>query len=295
MIMPAGTLTNINGRLTQDKDVPKTELGRSFRYGDGIFETILVRGGQPWFLSDHMERLSDGLDILGIDMQEEVFLPKIRQELQRTISANGIKDFGRARIQVYRLGGGGYLPEKDTPGFIIEAAPMPSDPWKAQHALHVGIFHHIPIAPSPLTRVKSSNALPYIMGAKHAKANGWDDALMRSTDGYVIEGTMANMFVVHAATVVTPPIFGGCLPGVMRKNVLRVLQKNNVRLEERHLTHLDLEAADEIFLTNAIRGIMPVVAVDGSNFAPSEDLIAPFIRKWIYNFKPPRSIHPSEN
>ena len=295
MIMPVGTLTNINGQLTKDDDVPKPELGRSFRYGDGVFETILIRGGEPWFLDDHIERLSDGLDILGFDFQMEVFLPKIMRELYRTISANGVQDFGRARIQVYRKGGGAYLPKKNAPGFIIEAASFPSDPWINDKPLQVGIYHHVPIAPSPLTRIKSANALPYILGAKYGESNGWDDALMRSTDGYIIEGTKANMFVVHAATVFTPPVFGGCLPGVMRKNVLRVLKKRNVNVEERHLTHLDLAAANEIFLTSSIRGVMPVGKVEGTNYAPGEDLMAPFIKDWILDFKPPRAFHPYEN
>lgn len=293
--MPLGALTNINGRLTHENDVPKTELGRAFRYGDGVFETILVRSGKPWFLDDHMDRLSDGMDIIGMDFQEEVFIPKIRRELERTIEANEVESYARARIHVYRLGGGAFLPDRDQAGYVIEVKALSQDPWMSLSPRSLGIYHHVPIVPSPLTRIKSANSLPYILGAKYAQANGWDDALMRSSDGYVIESTMSNLFIVHAATVFTPPVFGGCLPGIMRKNVIRVMRAHDVQITEKHLTHLDLGAANEIFLTNAIRGIVPVRSVEGTSFSPTEDSIAPFVMEWIRNFDPPKQFRASEN
>lgn len=295
MIMPTGVLTNINGQLTEQKDVPKTELGRSFRYGDGVFETILFRFGKPSFLSDHWERLTDGLDIIGIDFDEAVFVPKIERELLRTVQANGRGNFARARVHVYRSGGGSYLPNSNAPGFVIEVAKLPADPWMSLPPLQLGIYHHVPITPSPLTRIKSANALPYILGAKYGQANHWHDALMRSSDGYIIESTRANLFIVHAATVFTPPIFGGCLPGVMRKNVIRVLREHDLLVEERHLTHLDLGAADEIFLTNAIRGIMPVKSVSGTSFESGDNTLAPYIMDWIKEFDPPKPFKAFEN
>lgn len=288
-------ITNINGVLTTPGTPPPIEYGRSFRYGDGIFETILFRNGKTHFLEDHLERLEDGLEIIGIDFQPKVYIPKLRLELERTLEQLGEPPFARVRLQVYRKGGGAYLPERDQPGFLIEAIPLVQDPWADSPARRLGIYHHVPITPSPLTRIKSCNALPYVMGARYARSQGWDDALMRSSDGYVIESTACNLFIVHAATVFTPPVHGGCLPGVMRRNIIRILRSKKVAVEEKHLTTMDLNVADEIFLTNSIIGVVPVKFIEGTSFEPYQDQMIPFLRRWLHDFRPPRAVHPEEN
>ncbi len=295
IFMPIGKTININGKIEEPSLDPELATGRSFRYGDGVFETILVRNGHTLFLDDHLERLEDGLEIIGIDFQPRVFLPKIRQEVARTLSHMGETPFARVRVQVYRRGGGAYLPERDLPGYLIEASPLDEDPWDKTPAQRVGMFHHVPITPSPLTRIKSCNALPYILGARFAQSKGWDDALMRSSDGYVIESTICNLFIVHAATVFTPPVHGGCIPGIMRRNIIRILREKNVTVVEKHLTHMDLNVADEIFLTNAIRGVVKVKYVADTTFEPYQNQMIPYLKKWLREYRPPPPLHPEDN
>lgn len=293
--MPEGGILNFNTRLITDSSEIEMLQNRAFRFGDAVFESILVRDGHPHFLADHLERMVDGMEILGFDFDEAVWLPKISAQLDRTLSQNGLGGFARVRITVFRGGSGAYLPPSDTPSFLIEAVNLPSDPWTMAPFKKIGVYHHVPITPSPLTRIKSANSLPYIMAARFARQNGWDDALLRSSDGYIIEGSMANIFIVHAATVFTPPVFGGCLPGIMRKQVIRVLKEKEVNIVEKHLTILDFNVADEVFLCNSIRGIIPVKKVIGSNFDPFEDQMAPFIMRWIREYSPPRSFNPRNN
>ena len=258
IIMPDGYTLNFNTRFVDGPEEVNILQNRAFRFGDAIFETILIKEGKPNFLSDHLERMVDGMEILGFEFDTAIWIPKITAQLGRTLVQNDIQDFARARITVFRSGEGAYLPTTNVPSFLIEVSKLPGDPWTMTPFHKIGVFHHVPIAPSPLTRIKSANALPYILAAKFAQQNGWDDALLRSSDGYIIEGSMANIFVVHAGTVFTPPVFGGCLPGIMRKQIIRVLKEKQVNITEKHLTVLDLNVADEVFLCNSIRGIIPV-------------------------------------
>ncbi len=293
--MPKGTLLNYNTRLINDPNEAEILQNRAFRFGDAIFETILIRDGRPHFLDDHLERMIDGMEILGFDFDPAVWIPKITAQLDRTLIQNHLHNFARVRITVFRSGAGAYLPTTDVPSFLIEATKLTSDPWTLAPYKKVGIYHHVPITPSPLTRIKSANSLPYILAARFAKQNKWDDALLRSSDGFIIETSMANLFIVHAATVFTPPVFGGCLPGIMRKQVIRVLKENQVNIEEKHLTILDLNVADEVFLCNSIRGITPVKKIVDSNFTAHKDQMAPYIMDWIRNHTPPTPFDPSAN
>lgn len=279
--MPFGNLLNINGTIWTGEIALPPVFQRALYYGDGLFETILVRDGKAMFLSDHLTRMCNGMDILGMDFEENEWWDTIRENLDETLHVGKVDGFARVRIQVYRQGGGAYLPDQDEPGYLISLRKLNSDPWQHNMPLHLGVFHHVPITPSPITRVKSSNSLPYILGAKHAASRSWDDALMRSSDGYVIESTRANLFVVHAATVFTPPVFGGCLPGIMRQQVIRAFQRKGMQLVEKHLTVLDLNAADEVFLSNSIRGVVPVASIEETAYQAPEEFLAPKIMDWI--------------
>lgn len=279
--MPLGSVVNMNGNVwTGELSYPPT-FQRAIQYGDGLFETVLIRGGRPVFLSDHLERMCGGMEILGLEFEENEWWEIIRSSLEETLHIGKVDGFARARIQVIRQGGGAYLPTENNPGFMINITRLESDPWQNQNPLHLGIFHHIPITASPLTRIKTTNSLPYILGARHAESRSWDDALMRSSDGYLIESTRANIFVVHAASIFTPPVYGGCLPGIMRKQVLRALKRKGQIVEEKHLTVLDLNAANEVFLCNSIRGIMPVATIEETTYQQPENSVAPTVMSWI--------------
>ena len=127
--MPVNTTLNMNGTFRAFGTEATQDMMRAIRYGDGIFETVYLRDGKPVYLQDHLERLQDGLEIIGIDYQEEVFIPKLKQELARTVAHRGVHPHMRARIQVYRRGQGTYFPDSDLPGYFIELSPLEDNPW----------------------------------------------------------------------------------------------------------------------------------------------------------------------
>ena len=159
---------------------------RAFRYGDGLFETILIRHGKPVGLQLHQWR------------------HHLEQVVGKLLIGQDESGFGRMRISVFRAAGGFYLPTNDAPELVAEVHPLPSDPWTLRPPLHLCIAHAVPVVHSALSPVKSLNALPYVMAARHAAAQGFDDAIIRSFKGEVVECAASNIFIVIQNRILTP-------------------------------------------------------------------------------------------
>lgn len=99
----------------------------------------------------------------------------------------------------------------------------------------------------------------HITGSIFAQENGLQTCLLLNNDKNVVEALHGNLFMRTGTTVITPPLSEGCLNGIMRKQLLRILQKQNIyTLVEQPISPFDLQKADELFVTNVIRGIQPI-------------------------------------
>ena len=115
------------------------------------------------------------------------------------------------------------------------------------------------MAPGLLSGLKSNNKAIQVMGSIFAKENGYDNCLVLNTNKNVIEALNGNLFLVKDNHIKTPPLSDGCLRGVMRKQVLELLLKDvNLNVEEASISPFELQKADELFITNVIKGIKPV-------------------------------------
>lgn len=110
----------------------------------------------------------------------------------------------------------------------------------------------------PLARHKTLNYWAKRIALERAKEIGHDETLIQSADGALWEGTRTNLFLVQGRTLATPWLDGPVLPGVMRALVLERAVQLGLRVEQRRLFMTDLNLADEVFLTNSVRGIVPV-------------------------------------
>jgi branched-chain amino acid aminotransferase len=244
---------HLNGRLTEVDKAAVSPLDRGFTLGDGLFETVAIRGGAPRFLDAHLGRLFAGLETIGITAPWPG--AAIAEAVAEVIAANGV-DEGVARITVTRgRAPRGLAPSPESrPTLTVTAAAMA--PRRAPTALVVvaGTRRN---EWSPLSRIKSLCYLDGILALDEAQRRGADDGLMLNTRGQVAEATAANLFAVLDGVALTPPVTDGALPGVMRAAVLARTESH-----ERSITLSDLETASEIFLTNSL-GIRPVVSLDG--------------------------------
>jgi branched-chain amino acid aminotransferase len=110
-----------------------------------------------------------------------------------------------------------------------------------------------------LSTLKTTNKMLHITGSIYAQENGLQNCLLLNEDKSVVESLQGNLFLRTGNTVITPPLSEGCLNGIMRKQLLRILSKNeNYHVLEQAISPFELQKADELFVTNVISGIQSV-------------------------------------
>ena len=114
---------------------------------------------------------------------------------------------------------------------------------------------------SPLSGVKSLNFLNYILARIRAQDEGFDEAILMNTKGHIAEAATSNIFLVKDGKLVTPSLDSGLLPGITRKAVIRIAEKLGIGVSERQICRKELPGSDEIFLTNSLSEILPVVKI----------------------------------
>lgn len=240
---------------------------RGLLYGYGLFETLRVKGGRPVLLERHLDRLFASAPVLGLT------LPWDRDTLARLVAEcavrNGVAE-GGVRLTVTAGPGPAFAPGGTAPGLVLTARRAPLYPEDAcergYRAVTAAVRRN---HRSPLAGVKSLNYLDNLLARREAAARGADEALLLNVDGELAEGAATNLFFVRRGRLCTPEVACGALPGVARGRVLELARSaagkdaGVVSVEAGRYGPEALVEADEAFLTNALMGVMPLVAVDG--------------------------------
>lgn len=241
------------------------QSNRSFRYGDGLFESILWKDNKLRFWTDHFQRLTQSMKFLGMEIPDK-FEALLLDSAKKLVLVNKITNLGRLRISVFRSGAGNYLPQIDTVLWVMSCESHEEKP--EQKGLTLGVFDSIKKPNNSLSNIKSANGLMYILAAKFAKQNKWDDAIILNDKGFVCETSANNFFMFSGNTISTPPISSGCLDGVFRKNLIALIKKNkSFKFEEKEIQTNELANAQEIWLTNAIAGLRWVKSFENRQFS----------------------------
>ena len=246
---------NINGKLFRADEARISFDDRAFRYGDGLFETIKIRDGKILLEQFHFERLLQGLQVLKFETDELFLAEKLKAEIIRLCEKNNCIEECRVRLTISR--GSGSLQEFHNHfNIVIEASPIKNQEQSASIA--IDIFPDARKSCDIYSNLKTSNFLPYVMAAKFAIENQLDDCLVLNIHGRICDSTISNIFWIKDKEIFTPPLSEGCVAGVMRRWMLEKVQGTRYKVQERVCESADLKNADEIFLTNVIRGIRPV-------------------------------------
>ena len=233
-----------------------TAASRAFRYGDGLFETILVRDGDIRLWSYHADRLFGGLRLLRFPLSSLPSPDQLSRQIIELCTENSPSGSSRVRLAVFRGEGGLFDVADSPPHFVIESAPWsPNCFILNEQGLSIDVFTGGRKACDELANLKSSNYLLYVLAAIHAKSCGLDDCLVLNSRDRLADSAIANLFFVRDGRVVTPPLSEGGVAGVMRRHLLEQMPSAGYQVEERPVTTADLRSADEVFLTNALRGI----------------------------------------
>ena len=234
---------NKNGNIVQQASF--TFDNRSFRYGDGLFESMRVFNGKIFNRKSHENRLEKSLDILRLFLEKPITI--VFDEVEDLLSKNNISKGGFARLMFYRDAQGNYSPSSNKTAYYIECCRCNSNQFELQEKTIKTVFFKEHRKPSSkLSNIKSNNALLYVLASIYAKENKADDAILLNEKGNIVESTSANIFLLKEEKLYTPPLSDGPLEGTLRSLILQFFEVN-----ERSVSVKDYEVADEIFLTNA--------------------------------------------
>lgn len=230
--------------------------------GDGVFETLAVKNGDPFALTRHLARLQFSLDRMGM---QPVDIPTIRQAIRQVINEDP-GDVARLRITVVSGPGPmGSARGTGKPNVIIWGGPGSAprqcravrSPWKRNER-------------SAIAGVKSTSYAENVVMAQFAARQGADEALMSNTFGYLCEGTGSNVFIERRGEIVTPPLSSGCLAGITRGLVLEWGARAGMPVRVAAPGELEMSVLEEVrhgdafaAVSSSTRGIAPVVWLDG--------------------------------
>jgi branched-chain amino acid aminotransferase len=266
----------VDGRLLPADGPHLSVFDRGFQLGDGIFETLRVRGAHPTELAEHIARLrgsAAGLDIALPDDLEEVLAIGIA-DLLVADGLDGPAGDASVRITVSRgaFRGRGLLPPDETVAatIAIQAWPVVAPPaGHIEGGLRLVASSVRRDPANPLATLKTTSRADYVYARLEARRAGADDALFLTTDGHLSEGTTANIFIVRTVAsddvveLATPSLECAILPGTTRSWLLAWGARVGLRPVEGRLSRADLASADEAFLSSSVAGILPVTRFDG--------------------------------
>jgi branched-chain amino acid aminotransferase len=208
------------------------------------------------FLADHIKRIKLSMTTLRMNVPAEFNTNNIQELILHLISKNNLTADVRIRLTVFRNDGGFYTPDVNDISFLIEAEALETTGYTLnQKGIWVDIYAEIKKPINKISNLKTGSALLYVMAGLTKTSLRLDDCLLVNDNGNIIETISSNIFVVKNGTLYTSPITDGCVDGVMRKQILAIAAQNKLLTFEQHLTVHTLTDGDEVFLTNAIKGI----------------------------------------
>ena len=248
---------NNNGVLVPAESYSIMSGNRAYLYGDGLFESIRVLNGKAINLNNHYKRLVAGVEALKMNMSPKFSLDYFKSEIETLVAENKINKGGRVRFSLDRRSGGTYLPDSNSVDYFIEAKSYHHNDFILnERGYRVDLYEDIKKDINPLSRFKTKNGLIFIMAKLKAKEKGVDDLLIQNYKRGIIEGGSSNLFIVSNGVLYTPSLDLGPLGGTMRMQIINLALANNIKVYECNISPQNLLVADEVFLTNAVQGLI---------------------------------------
>jgi branched-chain amino acid aminotransferase len=242
----------LDGELLPAGQAKVSALSDGFLFGHGVFETVRAHRGRPLLFAAHHARLAASCAALGLAAPPAA--AELADRVTRLLASVRLPD-AAVKIVRYR--------ELNRTAELLTARTLPYSAPDYLRGFRLTIFRQ-GARDGRLTGHKSLNYLENLLARQAARDAGHDEALFVTPDDRVLEGSASTLFIVKDGHAHTPPLSVGVLPGVARARVLALIGPE--RAHETPLTLGDVLAADEVFLTNALMGVMPVCTLDGHKF-----------------------------
>lgn len=260
---------SINGFLVEKGDKIFTSANRSFKYGDGIFETIKLAKGKMLLEKYHLQRIELGLKTLKLDTEKydaEFFSKELNKVIQKNYYQNA-----KIRLFIFRESPGLYTPMGNRLGFFIEGVHLDSPYYPdSPETLNLGIYTEALKSADGIANCKTTSALIYVLAGVYKKENNWDDVVVLNHKQNVCEAVSSNIFAVIEGVLKTPALTEGPITGTVRNFIVDFCRIHNIKLEQCAVTLDELKNAQEIFLTNAVSGIQSVTHFNQQSIPSTE-------------------------
>ena len=247
-----------NGEIVESSEAKVSAGDGGFLYGLGLFETMRAVGGEVFAFEDHLDRLFSSTEALSINSTYS--RGDIKNAVEMVLAANGLSE---ARLRLTLTGGATGQGSEGESTLLITATELlgyPEDYYTGGVRVVLTDYRQNSADPLAGHKVTSYASRLLVLGEAHKKMAA--EALWFTADNRLAEGCISNVFLVKDSVIYTPRLETPVLPGVARKHVLAFAGAEGIEALEKDLTIQELLAADEVFLTNVIMLVLPVVGVE---------------------------------
>lgn len=252
-------MINFNGTI-QDSSNFSIENSRGFLFGDAIFETLKIVDNKILFVEDHYFRLMASMRICRMEIPMNFTLEFFEEQILSLTNFLTISESARVRMTVFRNSEGLYLPKSNDIGYLITAEKLNGKKYVVSKDFYeVELYKDFYVSKHLLSTLKTTNKMINVGGSIFAKENDYHNCILINDEKNVVEALNGNIFMKMNDVIITPPTTDGCLNGIMRKQLITLINKmEGMKCIEKSISPFDLQKSDELFISNVIKGIQPI-------------------------------------
>ena len=261
------SLVSVVGRVSTPETAVVPALDRGFLFGDSVYEVLWWHRGALVQAPEHFARLRESGRRIHMDVPDDDATWVAR--VDGLLAEAGATDDDDAYVRLIVTRGAGPLGLAIGPGLVPTWVLVVADahrPTMEQRraGLRARVADRLRVSSRALDpAAKTGNYMNNLLALEEARREGADDAILLNEAGDVTEATTSNVYVVSGGTVATPPLEAGILRGTTHTRVLALCARHGRPVVERRISAGELRRADELFVSSSVRGVLPVVALDG--------------------------------
>ena len=247
----------LNGKYLDVQEAKISPLDRGFLFGDAIYEVIIAVNKKPFELGAHLTRLKKNISSLKYSLSDQFDLEEtILEVISRNKFLNQVIYVQISRgTDIVR----DHIPRNDlTPTIFISSHELKTDfsPSSGEKAILLEDFRW------RKSQIKATSLLANVIYRSEAKNQEVFETILFE-NGFITEGAVSNVFCCIDNKILTPPLTENILPGVTRKVILELIQDTSFEYEETKITVDSFLSAEEIWVTNSTKGVIPIIELDG--------------------------------
>jgi len=247
----------LNDKYLDVQEAKISPLDRGFLFGDAIYEVIIAVNKKPFELGAHLTRLKKNISSLKYSLPDQFDLEEtILEVISRNKFLNQVIYVQISRgTDIVR----DHIPSNDlSPTIFVSSHELKTDfsPSSGEKAILLEDFRW------RKSQIKSTSLLANVIYKSEAKNQEVFETILFE-NGFITEGAVSNVFCCIDNRILTPPLTENILPGVTRKVILELIQDTSFEYEETRITVDSFLSAEEIWVTNSTKGVIPIIELDG--------------------------------